>query len=347
MVRRAHSPTPSGGDEFFRQLIGEERVDAPDPSSRSQEPASDPPTGGTLDPHVTHPIAPAEPAQKRRRGGRTARPAAAPRHRPVADGGLRRRAIAATALSLGVLATAAVVLGADRREPARAKAADPRGVPNGTPPAGEEARLRAWWSQDGQKSLRERWRRDAEATIEGRLTTGGGEPVTAATVTILAADATRRDAVNRTVGEVRTDREGRFEAAIALDRGAPRKRLTFSYLAYANDTVPAATTRASLVVTPPITLDADQRSMSRGEELTLDGRTTPGARITLAAQAPASDQWQQLDDVQADRHGNWQATVRAPEDASPGTWRFRAQVAQSRDNGYVGANSDPVSVEVD
>ncbi|HEV2753685.1 MAG TPA: hypothetical protein VGV36_07605, partial [Solirubrobacteraceae bacterium] len=132
-----------------------------------------------------------------------------------------------------------------------------------------------------------------------------------------------------------------------LDEGAPRKRLTFTYLAHANDTVPAARARATLAVTPPVALQADASRIDRGEAVRLDGHTAPHARITLAARPPAGERWQPLDEVQADGEGNWQATVGAPPDASPGTWRFRAQVAQSRNDAYSGAQSDPVHVEVD
>lgn len=346
MGPRDKAHTAPADDDFLRQLAADDLVDPQAPSSDPVAPKPDATAGGPLDPHAVHPIVPPQPQPWRRRPRQPPRqqdPVGARRSSP--DPGLRRRLLAATALGVGVLAVTMVVLGADQRRPSQATATDPRGAPNGTP-AAEEVSLRAWWSQDGTSSLRKRWRRDAEALVEGRLASGAGEAIAGAMVTILAADATRRDAVNRTVGEVRTDREGRFEAAIAIDQGAPRKRLTFSYVAHANDTVPSARARATLAVIPPVTLEADQRGMSRGEAVRLDGRTVPNARISLEVRPPGSDQWRQLDEVQADRDGDWWATVRAPRDASPGRWRFRARAARSPQDGYLAADSRPVGVEV-
>ncbi|MCP9491901.1 MAG: carboxypeptidase-like regulatory domain-containing protein [Solirubrobacteraceae bacterium MAG38_C4-C5] len=344
MGLRDRAQTPPADDQFFRQLAGEAPVDAQGAPPAPENPQPEASTSGPIDPHAAHPIAQPLPTPGH---GRKAPRRDADRRRPSdSEGGLRRRAIAAIALGLGVLAAATVVVGAGPGERASAEA-DPRGVPNGSP-AAEDARLRAWWASDGRTHRRERWRRDAEAMIAGRLMSEeAGEPIAGATVTILAADATRRGAINRTVGEVRTDEEGRFTAAIAVDEGAPRKRLTLSYLARARDTAPAATARAELAVTSPITLQADQSRIDRGESMRLDGRSAPDARVTVIAHAPGSGRWQLLDDVRADPEGNWQATVNAPRDTSPGDWRFRAVVAESRDDGYLGARSDQVRVEVD
>lgn len=342
--QRAHSQAPAAEDDFFRQLAGGELVNAQDPRATSQASEPRPSARGPLDPHGAHPIDLPAPQRDRRRSRPEPRGRAA-RQRDQGAGVGQRRLVAAGALVVGTLALALVVLGADQSDPPQATAAGPRGAPNGSP-ATEEAVLRAWWPQDGKTSVRERWRRDGETTIAGRLTGGDGEAVAGASVTVLAADATQPQGGNRTVGEVRTDREGRFEAAIALDEGAPRKRLTFSYLAYANDTVPTAEAQATLTVATPVSLDADLSRVDRGQAIDLGGRTAPGARVTLLARQPDSDQGQKLADVQADRDGRWQASVRAPRDAHAGRWSFRARVADSGEGGFVGAQSDPVSVEV-
>jgi hypothetical protein len=115
----------------------------------------------------------------------------------------------------------------------------------------------------------------------------------------LAADVGRPEQGNSTVGELRTDRRGRLRAAIALDRGAARKLLTFSYLAYGDDTVPAALARAQLEVEAPISLRARRRRARRGGRVELRGDSAPHARLKLLADPPGARGWQTLAKVRA------------------------------------------------
>ena len=340
---RAHPSTVD--DEFFRQLAGEAPLDTPPAALADVEPGREAPSRGPIDPHALHPIDTGPPPRPRRRARQTAQEAAHRQRDRPGDRARRTRLTAATGLVVVVVAVALVVLGADEPDRSQATSTQGRGAPNGNS-ASEEARLGAWWSQDGNTEARERWRHDGQATIQGRLTSDAGGPIANAAVTVLAADATRPQEGNRTVGEVRTDDGGRFEAAIALDEGAARKRLTFSYLAYANDTVPAAEQQATVAVYAPISLDSDQRDVTRGDAVALDGRSAPSAQVALLASSPDSGRWRELADVQADREGRWRATVRAPRDASPGRWRFLARVAPSRDDGFLGADSEPLAIEV-
>jgi 5-hydroxyisourate hydrolase-like protein (transthyretin family) len=191
-----------------------------------------------------------------------------------------------------------------------------------------------------------RRRRGGRAIIVGRLTTRAGRAVAGAQVTVLAADAERREQSSRTVGALRTDERGRFRAAIALDRGATRKLLGFSYLADGDDTAPAALARARLDVEAPIRLVAREPRARRGESVELAGRSAPAAAISLQVDAPDGHGWQTLASVRAGRDGRWRASVRVPPGAIGGRYRFRARVAGSRKQGYAAAATRPVTIEV-
>ena len=151
---------------------------------------------------------------------------------------------------------------------------------------------------------------------------------------------------NRTVGELRTERRGRFRAAIALDRGAARKLLTFSFLAYGDDTVPAAMARARLEVEAPISLRARKGHIRRGGRVELHGDSAPHARVRLLAEPPGASGWHTLAKVRAASDGRWLAEVWFPPDALSGRYRLRARVAANPRLGYLAAASRPLEVEV-
>jgi hypothetical protein len=163
---------------------------------------------------------------------------------------------------------------------------------------------------------------------------------------VLAADAERPEDGNRTVGELRTDERGRFRAAIALDRGAARRLLSFSYLAYGADTVPAALARARLDVTAPISIVVRERLVRRGESVELAGRSAPAAALALQADPPAGRGWDSVARVRAGRDGRWRARVRVAREAIGGRYRFRARAAASPRQGYAAAASRPVAIGV-
>ena len=328
-------------DEFFRQLAGGSLAETdppPPPRPRPQRPRV--PRGGT-DPHGPHPIAAAEPGHQDRNG--SARSPAALEEPPPRAPRRRGRLAAWSSLAIGALAVALVVLGSDGGGSRPADSS--RGVPNGSP-ASHEAQLRVGWGARGAHMLRARWRPGARATVVGRLTTPGGRPVAGARVTVLAADVGRPEQGNSTVGELRTDRRGRLRAAIALDRGAARKLLTFSYLAYGDDTVPAALARAQLEVEAPISLRARRPRVRRGGRVELHGDSAPHARLRLLADPPGARGWLTLAKVRAGTDGRWLAEVRFPRDAVSGRYRLRARVAANPRQGYLAAASRALEVEV-
>jgi hypothetical protein len=327
-------------DEFFRQLAGGSLADTePTPAVRPRRGRPET-TRGTTDPHAPHPlggagVGPDNSELFRRREG--------PQEPPPPTSRRRGRLAACGSLAVVMLAVALVAFRGGGGE--RATADGDGGVPNGSP-ASDEARLRVGWGADKAARVRARWRRGGRAIIAGRLTTPAGKAVAGARVSVLAADAERPEQGSRSVGELRTDERGRFRAAIALDRGAARKLLSFSYLAHGDDTVPAALARARLDVEAPISMVGRERRARRGGSVVLAGRSAPAAALGLQADSPDGRGWQTLARVRAGRDGRWRASARVPRGAIGGRYRFRARAAASPRQGYAAAASRPVTIEV-
>lgn len=148
------------------------------------------------------------------------------------------------------------------------------------------------------------------------------------------------------MGEVRSDREGRFAAAIALDRGASRKLLTFAYLPRGRDKLPAATARARLEVAGTISARTPTRRTRRGRSVPLEGRSPAGATVQVLMRQPGPRQWRIHSSAQASRAGRWEAGVYIPSYGPRGRYRLRARVLGDDRRGFLSAKSQPVSVQV-
>jgi hypothetical protein len=326
-------------DDFLRQLAGGSLADSEAaPVARPRRRRPETPRGAT-DPHAPHPIG----AGVGPDNSEVFRPRQGPQELPPPTPHRRGRLAACASLAVVMLAVALLAFrgGGGERGPADRD----RGVPSGRP-ASDEARLRVGWGANKAARLRARWQRGGRAIIAGRLTTPAGKAVAGAQVSVLAADAERPEQGRRTVGELRTDERGHFRTAIALDRGAARKLLSFSYLAHGDDTVPAVLARARLDVEAPISMVARERLARRGKSVGLAGRSAPAAALGLQADPPDGRGWQALARVSAGRDGRWRAGVRVPRGAIGGRYRFRARAAASPRQGYAAAASRPVTIEV-
>ena len=223
-----------------------------------------------------------------------------------------------------------------------------RGEPNGRP-ATDDARLTVWWPGDHGsrgRELRARWRPGASAVIEGRLTSQAGVPIVGARIGVLAADAAAPEQGSRTVGEVRTDKRGRFTTAIALDRGAARKALTFVYLARGRDRVPAATSGARLAVTAAISAVATTRETRRGASIELAGRSPRDATINMLVREPGRRRWRVTSVTHASPAGRWETAAYVPSYGPRGTYRLRARTAGDPTRGFLPATSRPIAIRV-
>lgn len=344
-------------DEFFRQLS---RGALADPRSDAQ-PAGPPGSEGA--PRVT-PQAPREKVagggehhivqplvdDHRPRPGRPIQKRRAPRRDGARRAGIRerrpalRRVVVAIALGAATLAFAIIIAGSQETTSSAPDKPTRSDRGSGTAP---KARLRVRWRGGRSDTVSERWRSGAAKTVVGRLLSPEGKPIAGGSISVLAADASRPEQGNRTVGEFRTDGSGRFAAPVALDRGAPRKRLTFIYLARPGDTVPTARAQATLAVYAPVSATAAPGRVRRGAPVSLRGRSAPRAKIGLLISQPTARGWRRLTTARADREGRWKATVRISPRASTGRYAFRARVASSQALGFLAARSRPVEVVVE
>jgi hypothetical protein len=332
-----------GDDEFFRQLAGGMLADHL-PGAKSAPRHST----GTASENGQSP------------GGRSARPRnRSPRPRP--DQSTRSRAPARARPSwarLGALGAIAVALGAvpvlllgsGGKEPAARHGTDVvarAGKPNGRP-ATAHARLVVAWRARGREApaLEVPWRSGGRAEIAGGLTAAAGRPIAGARIGVLAADAHRPEEGSRTVGELRTDSRGRFATAVALDRGAPRKLLTFTYLAHSDDDVPAATVRARLTVVAAISTRTSSHRARRGTSVLLGGQSPGGATVEVLSRHPGSEGWLIASVAQATHTGRWEAAVYFPSYAQRGVYRLRARVVGDERRSFLSADSRPVEVRV-
>lgn len=341
-------------DDFFRQLAGgglAEPAPSPPPRPTAPKPPPEPreDQGDRERPSARHPLhqETSGPPPRGSAGGRE--PGTGRRDTSASPPPTRRLMRFVAAAGLGLAALAALVLllgGSDEPKPTQPTADSGKRGDRSASPGADRGRLDVRWSASDGDTLRARWRRGAKATIAGRLTTSSGEPVAGARVTVLAADAATPRRGKRTIGELRSDRRGRFRAAVALDEGAAHKLLSFSYLADPDDTVPAALGQAELRVYAPITLAAAPSRARRGGRLRLRGRSAPGATVRMLTRPPGEDAWRGLVEAGASERGHWEATVRIPADAATGGYHFRARAAASAERGYLAAVSRPVRMEV-
>lgn len=322
-------------DEPAQPVLGDEPLDA------ANEPA---------EPVFTHPIGgsgagpDASPRRPSRRASRELREARSIRSRLAALGALAFTLVTLLALIGGnhkrsatrharSMTSAQRAVGAAqpaRKDQTADRPSPGRGARNGTP-APDHGRLVLRWSGASGDTLRTAWRSGGTATVTGQLSTRDGRRVGDAQVSVLAGDANRPAQGARTVGEVHTDKDGTFRVRIAVDRGAPAKVLTFTYLARAKDTVPAAEGHARLELYAPVSLttNARTRSVSSGPAVRLGGSTLPAGTIELWAKLPATTSWRRLARARAGRDGTWQAIVRLGRTAMPGIYTFQAQVPAS------------------
>ena len=320
-------------DEFFHQLAsgalaGKPSTDAAPRRQPVLAAATGPPSGRPPDPEV-----------RRRVDGaaRTVRP------------GRRRRRIVVALVIVAAVALVTLVVGTgDTERSGRAVPGAVLGEPNGRP-ASNDARLTVWWPGDDGSRGRElsaRWRPGGRAVIAGRLTSQPGEPIVEARIGVLAADAAAPEQGSRTVGEVRTDRRGRFTTAIALDRGAAHKALTFVYLARSRDRVPAAASGARLAVTASISAAATTRETRRGASVELAGRSPRDATIMVLVREPGRPRWHVTSVTRASPAGRWETAAYIPTYARRGTYQLRARAAGDPTRGFLPATSRLIDIRV-
>jgi len=253
-----------------------------------------------------------------------------------------------------------------------------RGAVNGSY-AADDAKLSAWWPAtaraaskkktvkrrcsasksyrrthkvacDGrppQAKLRVSYSKKKTNLVRGRLVTAGGNPVTAATVRVVATPSATA-ASSSTVATAVTDGTGRFKASVPVAAGSAA--YSVQWAARARDTRPAATaklTRAvragsSISVTPGRVVYRRQRLVFSGK---LSGATGTPKGTAVLVQVNAGKGWRALTTVRARPSGRWTAPYRVLPQLH-GSYRFRALIKPSAAYAYASGTSRAIPVRV-
>ncbi len=176
------------------------------------------------------------------------------------------------------------------------------------------------------------WIRDGRLSITGTVRTPGGYRPGDGPISVSASEG-GEDGEETQVGELTPNREGDFQADVALDRGAPRKVLTFAY-SREGGRAPLATATAVLEVEGGLTVNVRRSRRS----VILSGQTRPGrASLSIAARAPRSA-WSRQSSVQSDARGRWRERIHLPRPAPRGRYAFRVSMGGDAEQGFLPAS---------
>ncbi len=161
------------------------------------------------------------------------------------------------------------------------------------------------------------------STVEGRLTTDGGVPISGALLDSRPRPPIR--ALLRHDVSPRTGSDGRF--VVRLSRGVSSRALRFAYRAHVGDAVPSATASLTLVVRASLSLKISPRTAHVGSTISFRGRLlgTPvprgGKQVVLEARSPGGP-WIEFNVVRTNTRGQFHARYRF-KFPGPATYQFR------------------------
>lgn len=184
------------------------------------------------------------------------------------------------------------------------------GAPNGDwPCAGEALRLRV-----GRRRAQVTVRYGRSVRIDGLLHCGR-TPIAGARVLVSGGGLGR---------SVMTATNGSF--ALTVPRGHSRD-LTFTYIPYAGESVPAARATATVAVRPRITLLVRPRQLVNGQVMKWTGRVLggpyPPAGVTLDAEVRQGRRWKVFDQVESTGRGRFTYAYQFRRTFAPTTYLFR------------------------
>lgn len=182
-------------------------------------------------------------------------------------------------------------------------------------------------------------------TLTGRVTDRATKQPIAAAPVVIRGDVFRGPTAPWAI-EARTDSTGRWTVRVPRNVGA--RQLTVGYRSHENDTVPAASTRASLIVRSRASLHARPRRARAGRRVRFSGRLadgTPG--VPILVQALSRGRYRTFETVTTNGHGRFQVGYRLGR-AFRGRYRFRAVVRPTKSTPYpyVRGTSNSVTIRV-
>jgi hypothetical protein len=209
------------------------------------------------------------------------------------------------------------------------------------------AHLEAWFETKGSKHR-------AAATVGygrtravvGRLTDESGAPISDA-VLDLTATAARPGASIRALGQIATDRDGRFRF---LPRSGSSRRLTIGYRAFHLDEAPSATATLGLQVRAGLTLSVRPRRVSSRGTIRFDGRLRggpgrAGTQVVIDALGGRRDRIP-VATVRANAKGRFHYRYRFRNSAPGVTYRFQATMHAQRSYPYATGSSRTATVRI-
>lgn len=183
--------------------------------------------------------------------------------------------------------------------------------------------------------------------VRGRLVTPAGDPVSEATIRIVATPNSS-GATPSTAATTVTDAAGRFKALLPVAVGSATYGVQWA--ARVRDTVPVASARltravradSSISVTPSRVVYRRQRLVFSGK---LSGTTGTPKGTAVLVQVNAGKGWRALTTVRARPSGRWTAPYRVLPQLR-GRYRFRALVKPSAAYAYASGASRSLPVRV-
>lgn len=194
-------------------------------------------------------------------------------------------------------------------------------VPNGANPS-RLAKLTARFTSTSKRSRTLRFR--SSPTVKGTLVNESGQPITGATVALLAR-LRQSGAQPVQIATVTTGADGTFATKLA---SGPSRTVTFAYTAFSDDAKPATTSTLRTVVRAVVSARISPRSVRAGRRLRLSGRLSllPRRGVQVTIQARDGRRWRTVDSVRTTRTGSFSWPYRFKPSAAGHTFAFRARV---------------------
>jgi hypothetical protein len=218
------------------------------------------------------------------------------------------------------------------------------GGTGGSGPTTTTPKLLVTFDQNGKSKVTAKYAR--MITVRGHLTDGSGGPIIAAQVDYSAL-STRAGARVQSLGAVRTDSSGTFTLMVATKLGS--RQLRFAYSPQIGGAV-AATARAQLDVTAPISMKVGPKRVRNKHSVTFRGRLgagpIPRKGKLISLQVVVDGRWHTFAVVRSTKRGNFKYRYRFKRTYGRVTYRFRALSRYEAAYPFVAGHSKTARVRV-
>jgi hypothetical protein len=226
------------------------------------------------------------------------------------------------------------------------------GLPNGTDTGNNSAganatsgpQLSVAFDQNNKATLAAKYGRTI--VVRGRLTDGGGAPITQAQISYTAL-STRAGSRLQNLGSVRTDSAGAFVLPVATKLGS--RQLRFAYSPQIGGPV-AVTTQAQLDVVAPVTFRVGPKRVHNKHAVVFSGKLTAGPMPRkgklVNLQVVVDGRWHTFATVRSSKSGKFKYRYKFMRTFGRVTYRFRALSRYEAAYPFVAGHSKTVRVRV-